>query len=156
MFRPNWPSSGVEIVAVQESAAHCNPVLFPPIVISSAYFWLCRLHVVAFLPKLIMHFSSTRSEYCIHLIFLDFIILKYFVKVMNYEPLITQFSACTCYFLFTAVTWFLPRKLGFSPRVVYLRFVDKVAMAKVFLRTARFSPADYHFTLAPYSSSTDR
>jgi hypothetical protein len=53
-------------------------------------------------------------------------------------------------------TGFLPRRLGFNPRIVHMRFVDKVAMAKGFLRTPRFSPAAYHFTIAPYSSSIDR
>jgi hypothetical protein len=36
MFRPNWPSSGVHVV--KDSAAHCNVVLFPPIVVASGYF----------------------------------------------------------------------------------------------------------------------
>jgi hypothetical protein len=36
-FRPNWPSSGVEVVMVKDSAAHSNAVLFPPIVIASGY-----------------------------------------------------------------------------------------------------------------------
>jgi hypothetical protein len=31
MFRPNWPSSGVRVVKVKDSAAHCNVVFFPPI-----------------------------------------------------------------------------------------------------------------------------
>jgi hypothetical protein len=31
MFRPNWPSSGVQVVTVKDSAAHCNSVFFPPI-----------------------------------------------------------------------------------------------------------------------------
>jgi hypothetical protein len=25
MFRSNWPSSGVQVVTVEDSAAHCNP-----------------------------------------------------------------------------------------------------------------------------------
>jgi hypothetical protein len=28
MFRPNRPSSGVQVVTMKESAAHCNSVLF--------------------------------------------------------------------------------------------------------------------------------
>jgi hypothetical protein len=32
MFRANWPSSGVQVVMVKDSAAHCNAVFFPPIV----------------------------------------------------------------------------------------------------------------------------
>jgi hypothetical protein len=32
MFRPNWPSSGVQVVMVKDSAAHYNAILFPPIV----------------------------------------------------------------------------------------------------------------------------
>jgi hypothetical protein len=31
MFRPNWSSSGVQIVTVEHSAAHCNVVFFPPV-----------------------------------------------------------------------------------------------------------------------------
>jgi heme exporter protein D len=38
MFRPNWPSSGVQVVMVKDSAAHCNAVFFPPIVVASGYF----------------------------------------------------------------------------------------------------------------------
>jgi hypothetical protein len=37
MFRPNWPSSGVQVVVVKDSAAHCIAVFFPPIVVSSGY-----------------------------------------------------------------------------------------------------------------------
>jgi hypothetical protein len=37
MFRPNWPSSDVQVVVVKDSVAHCNAVFFPPIVVSSAY-----------------------------------------------------------------------------------------------------------------------
>jgi hypothetical protein len=35
-FWPNWPSSGVQVVMVKDSAAHCNVVYFPPITV--AYF----------------------------------------------------------------------------------------------------------------------
>jgi hypothetical protein len=28
MFRPNWPSSGVQVVLIKESAAHCNAGFF--------------------------------------------------------------------------------------------------------------------------------
>jgi hypothetical protein len=35
MFRPNWPSSGVQVVMVKDSTAHCNVVFFPPIVVAS-------------------------------------------------------------------------------------------------------------------------
>jgi hypothetical protein len=38
MFRPNWPSSGVQFVVVKDSAAHCNAVFFPPMVVASDYF----------------------------------------------------------------------------------------------------------------------
>jgi hypothetical protein len=34
MFRPNWPSSGVQVVVVKESAAYCNAVFFPSIVVT--------------------------------------------------------------------------------------------------------------------------
>jgi hypothetical protein len=37
VFRPNWPSSGVQVVMVKGSAAHCNAVFFPPIVVASGY-----------------------------------------------------------------------------------------------------------------------
>jgi hypothetical protein len=57
MFRPNWPSSGVQCVVVKDSAAHCNAVFFPLIVVASGYFGyvayrqlylgVLRLHVVA-------------------------------------------------------------------------------------------------------------
>jgi hypothetical protein len=59
MFRPNWPSSGVQVVMVKNSAAHCNAVFFPPSVVASVYFFyvgyhqfylgVLELHVVAFL-----------------------------------------------------------------------------------------------------------
>jgi hypothetical protein len=49
MFRPNCPSSGVQVVMVKDSAAHYNTVIFPPIVVVSGYFWLFGLQVVAFL-----------------------------------------------------------------------------------------------------------
>jgi hypothetical protein len=38
MFQPNWPSSGVQVVVVKDSAAHCNAGFFPPIVVVSGYF----------------------------------------------------------------------------------------------------------------------
>jgi hypothetical protein len=38
MFRPNWPSSGVLVVVVKDSATHCNAVFFPPIVVAFGYF----------------------------------------------------------------------------------------------------------------------
>jgi hypothetical protein len=38
MFRPYWPSSGVQVIVVKDSAAHCNAVFFPPIVVASTYF----------------------------------------------------------------------------------------------------------------------
>jgi hypothetical protein len=37
MFRPNWPSSGVQFVMVKDSAAHCNVVFFAPVVVVSRY-----------------------------------------------------------------------------------------------------------------------
>jgi hypothetical protein len=37
MFRPNWPSSGAQVVMVKDSATHCNAVFFPPIVVASGY-----------------------------------------------------------------------------------------------------------------------
>jgi hypothetical protein len=43
MFRPNLPSSNVQVFMVKDSAAHCNEVLFPPIVVASGYFGLCGL-----------------------------------------------------------------------------------------------------------------
>jgi hypothetical protein len=44
MFWPKWPSSGVQVLVVQESAVHCNAVFLS----SYCYFWLCGLHMVAF------------------------------------------------------------------------------------------------------------
>jgi hypothetical protein len=38
MFRPNWPSSGVQVVVVKDSAAHCNAVSFSLIVVASGCF----------------------------------------------------------------------------------------------------------------------
>jgi hypothetical protein len=38
MFRPNWPSSGVQVFLVKASAAHCNAVFFPRVVVASGYF----------------------------------------------------------------------------------------------------------------------
>jgi hypothetical protein len=38
MFPPNWPSSGVQVVVVKDSAAQCNAVYFPPIVVAIGYF----------------------------------------------------------------------------------------------------------------------
>jgi hypothetical protein len=35
MFRPNWPSSGVQALVTKDSAAHCNTVFFPPVVVAS-------------------------------------------------------------------------------------------------------------------------
>jgi hypothetical protein len=59
MFRPNLPSSGVQVVMVKDSAAYCNEVFFPPIVVASGYFGyvgyhqfytgVLGLHVIAFL-----------------------------------------------------------------------------------------------------------
>jgi hypothetical protein len=58
MFRPNWPPSDVQVVVVKDSAARCNAVFFPPIVVASGYFGyvgyhqfylgVLGLHVVAF------------------------------------------------------------------------------------------------------------
>jgi hypothetical protein len=48
MFQPSWPSSGVRVVMVKDSAAHCNAVFCPPIVVTSGYFWLCGFYVIAF------------------------------------------------------------------------------------------------------------
>jgi hypothetical protein len=56
MFRPNWSSSGVEVVMVKDSAAHCNAVFFPPILVASGYVGYLQfclgvhvLHMFAFL-----------------------------------------------------------------------------------------------------------
>jgi hypothetical protein len=58
MFQPNWPSSGVQVVMVKDSAACCNAVFFPPTVVAPGYFGyvgyhqfylgVLGLHVVAF------------------------------------------------------------------------------------------------------------
>jgi hypothetical protein len=44
MFQPNWPSSGVQVVMVKDSAAHCNAAFSPPIVVSSGYFGYVGYH----------------------------------------------------------------------------------------------------------------
>jgi hypothetical protein len=44
MFRPNWPSSGVQVVMVKDSAAHCNAVFFPPVEVVSRYFGYVGYH----------------------------------------------------------------------------------------------------------------
>jgi uncharacterized membrane protein len=44
MFQPNWPSSVVQIVMVRDSAAHCNAVFFPPIVVAASYFGYVGYH----------------------------------------------------------------------------------------------------------------
>jgi hypothetical protein len=37
MFRPNWSCSGVQVLMVKDSAAHCNAVFFPSnVVVHSA------------------------------------------------------------------------------------------------------------------------
>jgi hypothetical protein len=48
IFQPNWPSSSVQVVMVKDSAAYCNVVFFPPIVVPSGYFWLSGLPSVLF------------------------------------------------------------------------------------------------------------
>jgi hypothetical protein len=35
MFQPNWPSLGVQVVMVKNSAAYCNAVFFPSILVAS-------------------------------------------------------------------------------------------------------------------------
>jgi hypothetical protein len=37
-FRPNRPYSGVQAVAIKDSAAHCSAVFIPPIAVASGYF----------------------------------------------------------------------------------------------------------------------
>jgi hypothetical protein len=44
MFQPNWPSAGVQVVMVKDSAAHCNVVFFPPIVVASGCFGYVVYH----------------------------------------------------------------------------------------------------------------
>jgi diacylglycerol kinase len=48
MFRPNWPSSGVQVV-VTESAAHCNAVFFPPVLVASGYLVISSFYLVVLL-----------------------------------------------------------------------------------------------------------
>jgi hypothetical protein len=58
MCRPNWPTSGVQVIVIKDFAAHCNEVFFPPIAVASGYFGyvgchkfylgVLGLHVVAF------------------------------------------------------------------------------------------------------------
>jgi hypothetical protein len=44
MFRTNWPSSGVQVVVVRDSAAHSNAVILPPVVVASGYFSYVGYH----------------------------------------------------------------------------------------------------------------
>jgi hypothetical protein len=48
MFRPNWPSSGVQVVMVKNSAAHCSAIFFLPIVVASGYFGYVAYHQFLF------------------------------------------------------------------------------------------------------------
>jgi hypothetical protein len=45
MFRPNWPSSGVQVIMLKDSGAHCNEGFLPPIVVGSGYLvmWVARI-----------------------------------------------------------------------------------------------------------------
>jgi hypothetical protein len=43
MFRPNWPSSGVQTVMIKDAAAYCNAVFFPTVV-ASGYFGYVLYH----------------------------------------------------------------------------------------------------------------
>jgi hypothetical protein len=38
MFRPNWPPSGVHVVMVKESPAHCNAIFISPTLVASGCF----------------------------------------------------------------------------------------------------------------------
>jgi hypothetical protein len=44
MFRANWPSSGVQVVLVKDSASRCNAVIFLPTVVASGYFGYVGYH----------------------------------------------------------------------------------------------------------------
>jgi hypothetical protein len=44
MLWPNCPYSGVRVVMVKDSAANCNAVFFPPIVVASGYFGYVGYH----------------------------------------------------------------------------------------------------------------
>jgi hypothetical protein len=44
MFRPNCPSSGVQVVMVQDSAPQCNAAFFPPIILASGYLGYVGCH----------------------------------------------------------------------------------------------------------------
>jgi hypothetical protein len=44
MFRPDWPSSGVQVFMVRDSAVRCNAVLFSRIVVASGYFSYVGYH----------------------------------------------------------------------------------------------------------------
>jgi hypothetical protein len=67
MLWPNWPSSGVQVVMVKDSSAHCNAVFFPPTEVASGYFGyvgyhqfyfgILQLHVAAF-PYYVMHYVT--------------------------------------------------------------------------------------------------
>jgi hypothetical protein len=44
MFRHNWPSAVVQVVMVKDSAAHCNAVSVPAILVASVYFGCVGYH----------------------------------------------------------------------------------------------------------------
>jgi hypothetical protein len=50
VLRPNGPSSGVQVVMVKDSAAHCNTVIFPPSVVASVILvmWVAISFLVSF------------------------------------------------------------------------------------------------------------
>jgi hypothetical protein len=42
MFRPNWPSSGVQVVMIKGSAAHCNPTVVDNLYMIQRIISLCN------------------------------------------------------------------------------------------------------------------
>jgi hypothetical protein len=42
--RPNWLSSGVQVVVVKDSGAHCNAAYFSPVVVASGCFGYVGYH----------------------------------------------------------------------------------------------------------------
>jgi hypothetical protein len=62
MFRPNWPSSGVQVVMAKESAASCNKGFFPLIVVVSDYFGYVVMWVAERLGNEVAHRRHKSSK----------------------------------------------------------------------------------------------
>jgi hypothetical protein len=66
MFRPNWSSSGVQVVVVKDSSAHYNTVFFLPTVVASGYFGYvgCTWLLLVLFGLLVVAALSVLAEHC--------------------------------------------------------------------------------------------